>query len=48
MKYTIRENIPACDIKKHLPPKFVGVFGNISHSTEAANLIVFTPAARWS
>ena len=41
MKYTIRENIPACDIKKHLPLQFVGVFGNISHSTEAANLIVF-------
>lgn len=41
MKYTIRENIPACDIKKYLPPQFVGVFCNISHSTEAANLIVF-------
>ncbi len=27
MKFTVKENIPASDIKKYLPPQFVGVFG---------------------
>jgi len=27
MKFTVKENIPASDIKKYLPPRLVGVFG---------------------
>ena len=41
MKFLVRENIPACEIKKYLPPQFVGLYGRISHSTAPVNLIVF-------
>lgn len=40
MKFTVKENIPASDIKKYLPKKFAALTGKFIDD-EAVNLIVF-------
>ena len=41
MKMTVRENIPAHDMKKYLPAKFLAMVGSKFGSDERGNLIVF-------
>ena len=40
MKFTVKENIPASDIKKYLPKKFASLTGKFI-TDETVNLIVF-------